>query len=100
VTPAPAPVLLAFSVAIIEPANKPPTAWQFQPTALVVKLGATIRWVNNGSTSHDVTADNGRFTSGSLDPKATFSFTPIAAGTFTYTCTFHPWMKGTVTVAP
>jgi plastocyanin len=93
-------VSLAVSITVVEPASKPPTAWQFQPVTLTVKLGATVRWVNLGSTPHNVTADGGQFTSGLLDPKATFSFTPSAVGTFTYTCTFHPWMKGTLTVAP
>jgi plastocyanin len=42
-----------------------------------------------------VTADDGtRFDSGAIDPKASFTLTPTAAGIFGYHCTFHPWMKG------
>ena len=49
--------------------------------------------------AHTVTADDGKtFDSGSIDPNATFSFTFKSAGTFTYHCGFHTYMKGTVVV--
>jgi plastocyanin len=62
-------------------------------------VGTTVVWTNTGAVAHTVTADDGAsFDSGSLDPKATFALTPAAAGTFAYHCTFHPWMKGTLSV--
>jgi plastocyanin len=49
------------------------------------------------AVAHTVTADDGTsFDSGSTDPKAAFTFTPTAVGTFAYHCTFHPWMKATL----
>jgi plastocyanin len=33
-----------------------------------------------------------------MAPGATFTFAPTKAGAFAYHCTFHPWMKGTLTV--
>jgi plastocyanin len=45
------------------------------------------------------TPDDGQaFDSGTIDPKATFTLRPTAAGTFAYHCTFHPWMKATLVV--
>ena len=61
---------------------------------MIFEMATTVRWVNTVDVSHNVTADDGRFTSGLLNTKATFSFTLSAAGRLTYSCPFHPWMKG------
>jgi plastocyanin len=51
--------------------------------------------------AHTVTADQETtFDSGTVDPRAVWSFTFSSPGTFDYHCTFHPWMKGTVSVSP
>ncbi len=65
---------------------------------LTVPVGTTVVWTNKDSAAHTVTASDGSFDSGSLDQGATFSFTFSKAGTFNYTCQFHPNMKGTITV--
>jgi plastocyanin len=86
-------------VKIIEPAFRPPREWSYAPDQLAVEVGTTVVWTNTGAVAHTVTADDGTsFDSGSIEPKATFALTPTAAGTFAYHCTFHPWMKGTLTV--
>ena len=54
---------------------------------------------NNDSTAHDATQDASRFTTGNVQPGATSA--PIAmstAGTFTYHCSIHPGMIGSITV--
>jgi len=87
-------------VKIVEPAFRPAQEWAYTPTELRVELGTTVVWTNSGAVAHTVTADDASsFDSGSIDPKATFSLTPAAAGTFAYHCTFHPWMKATLVVA-
>ena len=84
---------------IIEPAFRPPREWSYAPDQLAVEVGTTVVWTNTGAVAYTVTADDGTsFDSGSIEPKATFALTPTAAGTFAYHCTFHPWMKGTLTV--
>ena len=96
---APVPVVAATQVQIVEPAFQPPQAWTFSPGETSVKAGQTVTWTNAGAVAHTVTADDGAsFDSGSIAPGATFTFTPENAGTFAYHCTFHPWMKGTLTV--
>jgi plastocyanin len=88
-------------VKIVEPAFRPPQEWAYIPTELSIKLGTTVVWTNSGAVAHTVTADDGTsFDSGSIDPKATFTLMPAAAGTFAYHCTFHPWMKATLIVTP
>jgi plastocyanin len=70
----------------------------FSPSTITVKKGTTVTWTNNDSVTHNVTAGNNGFTSGNLVPGKQFNFTFDKAGTFSYTCTLHPSMKGTVTV--
>jgi plastocyanin len=86
-------------VSIVEPAFRPPQEWNYTPDDLTAVVGATITWTNTGAVAHTVTADDSAsFDSGSLDPRATFSFAPDTPGTFPYHCTFHPWMTGNLTI--
>ncbi len=55
--------------------------------------------MNTGSVPHTVTARDGAFDSGPLDPNAQWSYTATTAGTIDYYCTLHPWMKATLTVS-
>lgn len=70
----------------------------FTPPSLTVPAGTTVTWTNNDTTTHTVTADNKSFDSGALNPGKTFTFTFTQAGTFTYKCTIHPMMTGTIVV--
>jgi plastocyanin len=87
------------AVSIVEPPFKPPPTWTYEPKVVTVKAGTKVTWSNNGAVVHTVTADDGKsFDSGNLQPKASFSLTPTAPGTFAYHCRQHPWMKGTLMV--
>ncbi len=70
----------------------------FSPATLTVKIGTAVTWTNKDSTTHTVTSDSGAFESGNLAPDATYTYVFSKAGTFTYHCTPHPYMKGTVVV--
>ena len=86
-------------VSIVEPNFQPAQAWTYDPNDLTVDAGTTITWTNTGAVAHTVTADDGvSFDSGNLDPQATFSLSLSSPGTFTYHCSYHPWMTGSFTV--
>jgi copper-containing nitrite reductase len=71
----------------------------FSPKVLTVKSGTTVTWYNTDvNMSHGIHGDHGEFHSPTLDPGDSFSFTVAQKGTITYTCTPHPWMKGTIIV--
>lgn len=72
----------------------------FGPAALTVEPGAVVTVTNNDSTAHTVTADSGKaFDTGDIAPGRTVTFTaPAKAGSYPYSCTIHPFMKGTLTV--
>lgn len=80
----------AASVSIVD--------FAFDPGSVTVDAGATVTWTNMGSSPHTVTADDGSFDSGTLDPGGTFSFTFDTAGTVSYHCAIHPNMVGSVAV--
>jgi plastocyanin len=72
--------------------------FNFSPSSLMVTKGATVTWTNNDSAPHTVTADDGSFTSGTLNQGDTYSHTFDDAGTINYHCSIHPMMKASVMV--
>jgi plastocyanin len=72
----------------------------FSPNPTTMRVGQTVAWKNNDSTTHNALEDAGeRFASGNVSPGATSSpRTMSAAATFTYHCTIHPGMIGTLVV--
>ena len=57
-----------------------------------------MTWVNEGPSSHSATADDGSFDTGVFPEGESRSVTFEDVGTFTYICTPHPDMEGTVIV--
>lgn len=70
----------------------------FFPGTIEVAAGTTVEWTNNDPLQHSVTADDGSFWSGLVAPGGTWRHTFTRPGTYTYHCTPHPFMKGTVVV--
>lgn len=70
----------------------------FSPGTVTVPTGRLVRWVNTGGTFHNSTGPGGAWSSGDVAPGSSFERQFNTAGTFTYTCTLHPGMSGTVTV--
>jgi plastocyanin len=70
----------------------------FDPQVLTVKTGDRITWVNKDFFPHTATADDKAFDSGSIAPSGTWDFVAKKAGTYTYICSIHPTMKGTIKV--
>jgi plastocyanin len=68
----------------------------FSPSTLTFVAGGTVTWINDDNMVHTVTADNGSFNSGDMQPGATFSRTFKNPGTFTYHCVHHSGMTGTI----
>ena len=71
----------------------------FSPRSLSAKVGDSVTWTFKDSFDHTVTADDESFDSGGKKSGDTFQHTFASAGTFTYKCTIHTTMTGTVTVS-
>ena len=65
---------------------------------MTVVPGDTVVWVNRDIVPHTVTADARQFDSGSMGPSAEWSLVVRERGRISYTCTFHPTMKGLLVV--
>jgi plastocyanin len=72
----------------------------YQPSQLTVGIGQTVTWRNESLSQHTVTSVDGQFDSGAMSTGSSFAMTFTKAGTFDYTCTIHPEMKGSVLVLP
>ena len=70
----------------------------FDPPQAAVEPGSTITWTNKGDEPHTVTADDGSFDSGRLNPGDSYTVAFGGQGTVTYHCEIHPEMRGSVTV--
>src|SRR5215210_5262261 len=67
----------------------------FQPSQITVDAGDEVDWSSTGQNPHTVTADDGSFASGTLQPGESFSTTFDAASSFAYYCEFHGGPGGT-----
>jgi plastocyanin len=76
--------------------------FDFTPASLTIKQGQTVRWRNDDIVGHNVESDLGVPAEfyGDLPGKGTFSFTFTVPGTYPYSCTIHPSMRGTIIVTP
>jgi plastocyanin len=72
----------------------------YTPVDVTVVMGVnnTVVWTNNDNMAHTVTGIDGSFDSGNMNPGKSFVHTFTKTGVFAYTCTYHNWMHGTVTV--
>ena len=70
----------------------------FDPSELSVAPKTTVTWVNNDTVAHTVTADDGLFDSGALQPGGAYNVWFKGSGQVAYHCTIHPDMKGSLVV--
>ncbi len=70
----------------------------FEPASIEVAAGTRVVWRNESPTTHTVTAKDGLFGSGLLEPGRTYAVVLERPGTHEYWCLLHPEMVGRVTV--
>jgi plastocyanin len=69
---------------------------QFNPSSATVKVGQTVKWVNQDSAPHNVSG--GPLHSKTFGNGGSFTYTPKKAEKISYVCTIHPGMTATLTV--
>jgi hypothetical protein len=70
---------------------------------VVIGVNNTIEWINNDVVEHTVTAFIGpagssMFNSGLILPGKSFSATLTVPGIYKYTCAWHQWLAGQISV--
>lgn len=68
----------------------------FSPASVTVGVGDSVTWTNNGQETHNASGNG--ISTGNLDSGESGSATFSSAGSFSYICSIHPQMNGTVRV--
>lgn len=69
----------------------------FKEQTVKIKVGDTVRWTNNDDVVHTATGSD--FDTGSLKQGESKEITFTKSGSYDYSCTPHPNMKGKVIVS-
>jgi len=97
----------AFVVPSTPPPSRPPAVapgdvsvvdFDYAPRTVSVNAGASVRFVNNGSAPHTITALDASFDSGLMAKGDAYTRRFPTPGTFEYFCIYHPNRTGTVRV--
>ena len=73
----------------------------FAPVSDNAKVGQIVQWTNSGTVAHPITFDSSNascLTDSQIAPGASWGVKFTQAGTYTYKCTIHPGMNGSLTV--
>ncbi len=100
----PATLALSMGLCVIAPPTRADVTHtvtmeddRFAPATLVIDVGDTVVWRNDGDLTHTTTsADN--WDSGDLEPGGSFTFTFTRAGRYEYLCLHHDEMRGVIVV--
>jgi len=71
---------------------------RFEPATITIAPGQTVRWFNDDTAPHTVTAIDGSWDSGDRSPGGSFERRFDTQGTYPYVCQYHPSMTGKVQV--
>ena len=73
--------------------------FHFSPQTVTVKSGEKLTWINRDEEPHTIVSVEKQFKkSSALDTDQEFTITAGAPGTYTYFCSVHPKMTGTIIV--
>ena len=86
-----------------EPADAAPGTvriadFAFSPEDVEIASGTELTWTNEDPAAHTVTAEEGTFDSGTMEPGAEFVFRFDEPGSYRYACSIHPAMRAMVRV--
>jgi len=76
------------------------TSWGYTPPTTTIEVGQAVTWTNAGDQPHDANSTDSTWQVPLLKNGESASYTFTAPGTYTYICTPHPWMQGTIVVTP
>ena len=68
----------------------------FSPGTVTIQEGDSVTWTNNDSTPHTATGNG--FDTEAISPGQSSTVPFATAGNYTYVCSIHPQMSGTVVV--
>ena len=97
--PSPGPVTSTASTSTASQNSVAIQNYAFNPSTLTIQKGANVTWTNYDSVQHHVVSDSSAFSSPLLNKGDTYTHQFNNTGSFSYICSIHPYMKGTIVVA-
>ncbi len=96
---------VAATIAVVDPATPGSAAgsvveildFTFGPQDIQVALGGQVTWINQDNQQHTATAAGG-FDTDAIKPGDSAVVVFDTAGSFSYICSFHPFMSGSIVV--
>ena len=70
----------------------------FTPVAVTIHPGDSVTWINHDEVPHTIADKDKGYRSAALDTGDKFTHVFTKPGSYTYFCTLHPQMTGTVVV--
>lgn len=104
--------ILGLAIALMAPCDRPATIadvakpaavvhikdFKFDPAVVTIKAGQSVQWINDDQVQHSATADDKSFDSGELSNGQSYTHAFAKAGTFSYYCDDHAYMKAKLIV--
>jgi plastocyanin len=72
--------------------------FDYLPRDLTIDAGATVTWTNYDGAPHTSSDKDGAWDTGRLNKDQSGALTFDEPGAYSYFCTYHPYMKATLTV--
>lgn len=72
--------------------------FQFRPAYDTIRVGEAVIWNNRDIVPHTATSDIRRFDSKAIAANGSWRFVAKKKGRLSYSCKFHPLMKGVIVV--
>ena len=77
------------------------SSFAYSPAVVTVKVGTTVTFTDEESVEHTATSNTeGLFDTGTLRKGQSMRLKMNKVGTFSYHCSFHAFMHGTIKVVP
>jgi plastocyanin len=73
--------------------------FKYQPDSIAIRPGGKVTFTNQDTAPHTATAVSGKaFDTNTLKKGQSATITVAVPGTYVYSCVYHAFMRGTVTV--
>jgi suppressor of ftsI len=72
--------------------------YAYDPSPRQIAAGSTVTWTNDDPVPHTATARDGGFETGNIGVGESVSLIFTTAGSYEYSCLYHPNMSGTIVV--
>jgi plastocyanin len=70
----------------------------FAPKEITIAPGTKVVWINHDETPHAISASDKAYVSKAMDTDDRYEHVFASEGDFSYFCTLHPFMTGTIHV--